>query len=56
MKHSQRSVPEPLQQKALHGKSEDPSPAGEAIAWSSVEDELWSPYRIRGRWRGGVLG
>jgi len=56
MKYSRRSGPESLQQKTLHGKSEDPSQNSEAIAWRSVEDELWIPYRIRGSWRGGVLG
>jgi hypothetical protein len=25
-------------------------------AWESVSEDLWIPYRIRGSWRGGVLG
>ncbi|MDM7995306.1 MAG: hypothetical protein QUT30_06435 [Acidobacteriota bacterium] len=56
MKQSRRSVPEPLQQKVLHEKSEDLSQNSETVAWRSVEDALWIPYRIRGSWRGGVLG
>ena len=26
------------------------------VAWESIENDLWIPYRIRGSWRGGVLG
>ncbi|MDR3572933.1 MAG: hypothetical protein P4L50_03650 [Anaerolineaceae bacterium] len=24
--------------------------------WEPIDDELWVPYRVRGSWRGGVLG
>ncbi|HTY61463.1 MAG TPA: hypothetical protein VMG30_04340 [Acidobacteriota bacterium] len=27
-----------------------------AVAWEPVESDLWVPLRIRGSWRGGVLG
>jgi hypothetical protein len=28
----------------------------EILAWEPLEDDLWLPHRIRGSWRGGVLG
>jgi hypothetical protein len=28
----------------------------EIPAWEPVAEDLWIPYRIRGSWRGGVLG
>jgi hypothetical protein len=28
----------------------------EILAWEPVGDDLWLPHRIRGSWRGGVLG
>jgi hypothetical protein len=32
-------------------------PAQDEIqAWEPLDDELWIPYRVRGSWRGGVLG
>jgi hypothetical protein len=26
------------------------------LAWEPAGDDLWVPFRIRGSWRGGVLG
>jgi hypothetical protein len=40
---------EPLQTEKL--TSEDA-----IAAWEPIENDLWIPYRIRGSWRGGVLG
>ncbi len=28
----------------------------EIAAWEPIEGDLWIPRRIRGSWRGGVLG
>ena len=28
----------------------------EIQAWVPLDDELWVPYRVRGSWRGGMLG
>jgi len=28
----------------------------EVQAWEPAAEDLWIPYRIRGSWRGGVLG
>jgi hypothetical protein len=28
----------------------------EDVAWEPLEGDLWVPHRIRGSWRGGVLG
>jgi hypothetical protein len=37
-----------------------PEPAGPTPeappAWEALDDEHWVPYRVRGSWRGGVLG
>jgi hypothetical protein len=24
--------------------------------WEQIDEELWLPHRVRGSWRGGVLG
>lgn len=32
------------------------TPAEESLAWESLGGGLWLPRRIRGSWRGGVLG
>ncbi len=35
----------------------DPLPQeDEVLAWEPLGDDLWLPHRIRGSWRGGVLG
>ena len=36
--------------------SESPFQTDEEIAWEPLDEDLWVPYRIRGSWRGGVLG
>jgi hypothetical protein len=28
----------------------------EIQAWEQIDAESWLPYRVRGSWRGGVLG
>ena len=28
----------------------------EVVAWEPLGDDQWLPHRIRGSWRGGVLG
>jgi hypothetical protein len=28
----------------------------EVLAWEPLGEDLWLPHRIRGSWRGGVLG
>jgi hypothetical protein len=28
----------------------------EILAWEQIDPESWLPYRVRGSWRGGVLG
>jgi hypothetical protein len=35
---------------------ESPFQSDENTAWEPVDESLWIPYRIRGSWRGGVLG
>ena len=35
---------------------EPPLQTDEDIAWEAYDENLWIPYRIRGSWRGGVLG
>ena len=37
-------------------KLEPPLQTDEDIAWEQYDENLWIPYRIRGSWRGGVLG
>ena len=37
-------------------KPDPPFQTEEDIAWEPLEEDLWIPYRIRGSWRGGVLG
>ncbi len=29
---------------------------GGTTAWEPTEHDLWIPYRVRGSWRGGILG
>jgi hypothetical protein len=33
-----------------------PFQTDEDVAWEPYDENLWIPYRIRGSWRGGVLG
>lgn len=56
MKAAQASKHEPSQPEQPR-----PEPAilpqdDEVLAWEPVGDDLWLPHRIRGSWRGGVLG
>lgn len=51
---------------ALNHKHNQPEPprrepdtlpqTDEVLAWEPLGDDLWLPHRIRGSWRGGVLG
>jgi hypothetical protein len=34
----------------------DEAAQDEVQAWEPLDGELWIPYRVRGSWRGGVLG
>ena len=43
-------------QEESHRGLESPFQTDEDIAWEPLENDLWIPYRIRGSWRGGVLG
>jgi hypothetical protein len=47
---------EPLQTEKLRPETEPPIQNDEIAAWEPIENDLWIPYRIRGSWRGGVLG
>jgi hypothetical protein len=47
-KHSQTEQPR---------REPDTAPQNdEVLAWEPLGDDLWLPHRIRGSWRGGVLG
>jgi len=56
MKQARHYTSGQLPEKDRHKESDHSLESNETIAWRSVEDELWIPYRIRGSWRGGVLG
>jgi hypothetical protein len=56
MATSKDTAPEQLQLKSLQSESGDPLNNDDAIAWEPADNDLWIPYRIRGSWRGGVLG
>jgi hypothetical protein len=47
---------EPLQTEKRRPDTEPPIQKDEIAAWEPIENDLWIPYRIRGSWRGGVLG
>ena len=39
------------------GQEQDASQQNDEIqAWEPLGNDLWLPHRIRGSWRGGVLG
>jgi len=40
----------------LHQEPDTVLQDDEVLAWEQLGDDLWLPYRIRGSWRGGVLG
>jgi hypothetical protein len=46
----------PPQEQKLHSETDSPLQNDEVAAWEPIENDLWIPYRIRGSWRGGVLG
>ena len=56
MATSQSSDWKQLQIKESQGGLEESYQDDDAIAWEPLEKDLWIPYRIRGSWRGGVLG
>ena len=56
MSASKESNPEQLQLKNVSREPEKPFENGDAVAWEPAENDLWIPLRIRGSWRGGVLG
>jgi hypothetical protein len=39
-----------------YDKPEESLQDDEVVAWEPVEGDLWIPIRVRGSWRGGVLG
>jgi len=39
-----------------HPEPDTSSLSNEDLAWEPLGDDLWLPHRIRGSWRGGVLG
>lgn len=47
-KHSQTEQP--------RREPDRPPQNDEVLAWEPLGDDLWLPHRIRGSWRGGVLG
>jgi hypothetical protein len=55
MTTSQDSDNERIQEESHRGL-EPPFQTDENIAWEPLEGDLWIPHRIRGSWRGGVLG
>lgn len=40
----------------VQAEPESPFQSDENAAWEPFDENLWIPYRIRGSWRGGVLG
>jgi hypothetical protein len=56
MKTPQISVGEPLQLEEQRQGTESQTEGDEIRAWQPMEGDLWIPFRIRGSWRGGVLG
>lgn len=48
--HKQRQTEQPRRE------PDTPPQDDEILAWEPLEDDLWLPHRIRGSWRGGVLG
>jgi hypothetical protein len=44
-------------QREWPGQAQDVSQQNDEVqAWEPLGDDLWLPHRIRGSWRGGVLG
>ena len=40
----------------FQAEPESPFQGDEETAWEPFDENVWIPYRIRGSWRGGVLG
>jgi hypothetical protein len=55
MTTSQDSDIERIQEESPRGLK-PPFQNDEDMAWEPLENDLWIPHRIRGSWRGGVLG
>jgi hypothetical protein len=53
---SKDSASDQPQLKSVQSESTSPIQNNDAIAWEPADNDLWIPYRIRGSWRGGVLG
>jgi hypothetical protein len=46
----------PIKQPTDNANKELSFQDNEVQAWEPAAEDLWIPYRIRGSWRGGVLG
>jgi hypothetical protein len=53
---SRASGKKQLQMDEPQRRLESPFQTDEEAAWEPLEGDLWIPHRIRGSWRGGVLG
>jgi hypothetical protein len=51
-----QDTPDPMQMENPETETEPLRETGEIKAWEPMEGNLWIPFRIRGSWRGGVLG
>jgi hypothetical protein len=56
MKTPRASDPQPIQTEWPRQQPDAVPQNDEVPAWESLGDDLWLPHRIRGSWRGGVLG
>ncbi len=56
MRITQASDRDRLQPENLQTKPESIAEQDEIRAWEPAGGDLWLPRRIRGSWRGGVLG
>jgi hypothetical protein len=56
MTKSQATNSESIRTEGSPRKLEPPLQTDDDIAWEPYDENLWIPYRIRGSWRGGVLG
>ncbi|MBN1566906.1 MAG: hypothetical protein JXA73_03610 [Acidobacteria bacterium] len=56
MATSRASDKESIRQENILAEPESPFQSDDSVAWEAADENLWIPYRIRGSWRGGVLG
>jgi hypothetical protein len=56
MKTARASSLRPVQEQPPRPQPDEVGRDDEFLAWEPLEDDLWLPHRIRGSWRGGVLG